>query len=68
MIQYDELNRRIAESGLTKTFISGQMGLSTNGLRKKLDGRSSFTIDETTTLCNVLHFSKSELLRIFFAQ
>lgn len=54
------LNRKIEASGLTKTHIAKQMGLSLQGLLNKLNGKTDFTRKEVNVLCEVLNITDLE--------
>lgn len=54
------LNRKIEASGLTKTHIAKQMGLSLQGLLNKLNGKTDFTRKEVNVLCQILDITDLE--------
>lgn len=67
MVDTQLLIDEIEASGLKKGFIAGEMGLTTQGLAKKIKtGR--FTTDEAYDLCNIIRIvSEEKRNRIFFA-
>lgn len=54
MIDTQALDERIKESGLSKTFIAGKLGISRYALYCKLDGKTVFTYPEAETLGDIL--------------
>lgn len=68
MTDTKELNRLICESGLTKTYIARNLGITLYGFQKKRENRSQFTAEEIGILCKLLKIkSLRERDRIFFA-
>ena len=48
---------KIAESGFTQKSLAAQIGMSENTLSSRLNGKSSFNVDEVLTICDVLNIS-----------
>lgn len=68
MTDTKELERRIAESGLKKSYIAQQMGISRMSLYNKVSGEREFTTGEVKALCEVLNITRlADKERIFFA-
>ena len=61
------LRARIKESGLKLDHIEKQLGLSDNGFRNKLYGRTDFTTSEAAKLAEVLRLTSDDLEQIFFS-
>lgn len=63
-----ELNKRIRNSGLTKSYIAKKLGITLYGFQKKRENRSQFTAEEIKILCELLSINTlREKERIFFA-
>lgn len=54
MADIKRINDIISSKGLKKSFIAEQIGVSINGITRKLDGRSEFKAGEIVELCRVL--------------
>lgn len=61
------LNNRINCSGLSKSYIAESLGITRQGLSKKLNGESEFKGSEIKKLSNLLGMSIEEKEFIFFA-
>ena len=63
------LDKKIRDSGLRIGFICEQLGISYPGFQKKLknEGGSEFKPSEITVLAELLHLTREEIDRIFFA-
>ena len=66
MVNTNKLKAMIVEKGITQTSLSGKLGLSIQGLNKKLNGRSPITLDEAYTLIDLLEIQ--DPVEIFFAR
>lgn len=62
------LEKFIDESGYRLDFIARKMGLTYQGLRNKMTGKSEFKTREVTILSNLLGLTSEQRDRIFFAQ
>lgn len=63
-----ELNRLIHESGLTKSYIADNLGISLYSFQLKRENKSQFTAEQIKILCELLNIkSLKEKERIFFA-
>lgn len=61
------LNRKIDESGLKKVFIADQLGISTQALNDKINGKTPFRKSEIFVLCHFTNISDNdEKTKIFF--
>lgn len=67
MTNTDRLQRKIEKSGLKLSYIANQMGISRNGLYKKIRNQTPFDQYEIDSLCNILNISLEEKENIFFA-
>ena len=63
------LEKKIRDSGLRIGFICEQLGISYPGFQKKLknEGGSEFKPSEIMVLAELLHLTREEIDRIFFA-
>ena len=69
MIDLTMLNEVIKESGKTQKHIAKVMGLTREGLRLKLIGRSDFKTEEVNSICRELGINNAAMRnRIFFAK
>lgn len=67
MVDSKLLNQKIEDSGLKKSYIATQIGVTRAGFYNKLNNRSEFTTGEVSTLCKLLSITKlSEKESIFF--
>lgn len=68
MTNTKELNRRIRESGLTKSYLAAKLGISLYSFQLKRENKSQFTAEQIKILCKLLKIeSLKEKERIFFA-
>jgi len=66
MVNTQYLEKKIKDSGKTKTFLADKCGLSRVGFYKKANGEFDFTESEATILCDELNVtSMSERRKIF---
>ena len=62
------LKEKIKSSGLKMKYIAERLGLSTYGLRLKIENKSEFKTSEVAALCEILHITAlEEKEAIFFA-
>ena len=67
MIDTKELEKRIAESGKTKSYLSKKMGITIQTLRLKLKNLSDFTTSQVDILCKELNITRlTDKEKIFF--
>lgn len=59
MVNKEELNKRIKDSGLKKTFLAKALGLSRQGFFNKCEGIQEFNADEINILCKLLKITKA---------
>lgn len=62
------LKSRIAREGFSQEEMAHKMGLTRNGLIKKLIGESEFWVDEVALLTELLNLTKEEEDLIFFGR
>lgn len=68
MTNTDELCKLIDNSGFKMKFIAEKVGLTYQGLKNKVEGKTEFTTSEVKSLCELLRISSlKEKERIFFA-
>lgn len=65
MINIELLKQKIEESGYRFSWIAKQVGLSSYGLRKKVNGENGFYTDEMNKLCQILKIDNKERKKIF---
>lgn len=66
MVDTQYLENLISESGIKKTYLADQLGISIQTLRLKILGKSDFTIKEVNALCKELGITKlSDKEKIF---
>lgn len=61
------LNEEIKKSGKTITHLSKIMGISREGLYKKLNGETEFKVSEASLIVNELNLDNELKTKIFFA-
>ena len=61
-----KLRQAIDDNGIKLKFICEKLGLSRQGLYKKMNGRSEFTVSETKEIQEILGLSNEERDAIFF--
>jgi len=66
MIDYNGLNERVKESGMTKAFIAKKLGITRANLYDKLRGKRMFDSIEISILKDILHLDDATFLKIFF--
>ncbi len=62
MINYSVLHDEIKQSGMTIKSIADCIGVSREGLYKKLNGESDFRLSEFLKLCSTLNIKKEQVL------
>ena len=67
MVKADKITERMKELKLRKEQVSTALGISLGSLNNKLSGRTAFTVQEARDLAEILHFSKEEMLDVFFS-
>ena len=68
MTNTETLKVKIKEKGLKKGFIAKELNLSYAWLKKRLDGKKDFTVNEMQILCRLLDLNAEEKKVIFFAE
>lgn len=61
------LNKTISDSGVTITFLAEKLGITREGLYKKLNGKTEFKASEIVKVQNVLKLTDEKRDEIFFA-
>lgn len=54
MINAKKLRGKMAECGFTQEQLAQRIGVSTNTLSRKINGKIKFTVDEAVSICTVL--------------
>ena len=62
------LRNKINESGYKISFVAKQVGITYQGLLKKINNETEFKANEIQALCNLLKICMEEKEKIFFAQ
>ena len=68
MVDTNNLNKRIKESGIKKESISSYLGISIGSLNNKLAKRTEFTLPEAKALQKILGLTNDEAITVFFAE
>ena len=68
MVDLTALNARVSASGIKRTAISNEMGISAPTLRRKLRGQTPLTANDIDALGSILNLSSADIRRIFFAK
>lgn len=66
MVKAQKITDKMKELNLNKESICAALGISVSSLNNKLHGRTAFTVQEARDISEILHFSKEEMLDIFF--
>lgn len=67
-MDYEGLNQVIETSGLKKSYIAEQLGLSERVFFSRVKGETQFKLDEAVALCEILRMTKMQRERIFFTR
>lgn len=62
------LEQVLEESGFRLEYIAKQMGLTYQGFRNKIIGKSEFKTREVSALCSILGLTSEMRDKIFFAE
>lgn len=62
------LSEEISSSGVTITFIAVRLGITREGLYKKLNGETEFKASEIVAMQDILHLTNKKRDTIFFAK
>ena len=68
MTNSEKLNRVISDSGMTITSIASKLGITREGLYKKLNNDTEFKASEISKMQAILHLSNEKRDEIFFAK
>ena len=68
MTDTDRLKEKMGESGLKIVFIARKIGLTYQGLLKKINNETEFKASEIQSLCDLLHIDTEEKEAIFFCR
>lgn len=67
LVDTEELRKLIKERGLKYGYIASEMGLSTYGLQRKVDGITDFKAKEIVELTSLLRLTKAQRDSIFLS-
>lgn len=67
LINKNALKNAIGKSGVSVTFLAEKMGISREGLYKKINGETEFKASEIFDLQKTLHLTNAKRDAIFFA-
>jgi len=67
-MNYELLNERIRESGMTMIAIAKKLGILRETLYSRLNGKTEFKASEILKISQVLNLSNVDRDRIFFAE
>ena len=60
---------KMLEHGFTQRSLANVLGMNTNTLNSKINNKTSFTVEEASKLCELLHISAApEKCALFFAE
>ena len=65
MAQIELLNRLIDEKGIKRSFIAKKLGITPQGLYKKLNGSSNFRGGEMRLMGRILDLDDHQMVEIF---
>lgn len=65
-MDFDLLKNKIETSGLKIKAIAERLNISYHALKKKLDNKTKFNVEEVKALKNILNLSDSDFKEIFF--
>ena len=68
MTDTEKLGAVIADSGMTITAIARKLGITREGLYKKLNNETEFKASEISTMQKILNLSNEKRDEIFFAE
>ena len=68
MIDSKELNRIIRDSGMKREHIAKILGITSNSLKNKIEGRTDFKSKEILVLKKILNLSIGQIGQIFFGE
>ena len=68
MTDTKRLRQKIEESGIKYTFIAEKLGLTKQGLSRKLEDGTDFKVPQMFILKDILRLSAKEAREIFFAE
>lgn len=68
MTDFDELKKKIDDSGMTMTAIADKANILRATLYNRLNGVGEFSASEIVALSSVLHLTKAERDHIFLGQ
>lgn len=68
MTDSELLKKKIAESGISMSYIAKKMGISREGLYKKINNISEFKASEIFAIKEILNLSAEERDDIFFTR
>ena len=66
MLNTELLKKKIDDSGLKTGFIVDKLGISHQAYLNKINGYTSFKLDEIQNLCNILNLSAKDREEVFF--
>lgn len=67
MTDVEKLKEKIDASGLKIKYLAEQLGLSYQGLRKKITGETEFNGSQIQNMSRLLNLSQKDIRLIFFA-
>lgn len=68
MLNKNKLLGRMAEQGYTQKMLADELGIGTNTMNSKINGKSSFTLEQADCICAILGITEAcDKGEIFFA-
>lgn len=68
MISVQDLELYIKKSGLKKSFLCKQLGISSNAWNRRMHGKTDMKVSEVQLLIDLLDIPNNEISKIFFNQ
>lgn len=68
MVDLNALNARVYASGVKRTVLAQEIGVSQPTLRRKLRGMTPITANDIEAFGRVLNLSRADVTKIFFAR
>lgn len=69
MLNRNRFKGAIAKAGMTQNALAKELRISENTMSSRVTGKSSFTVDEVDSICNILKISDpEEKAEIFLAR
>lgn len=64
-MNYDYIRGRMAEYRVSQREVAQLMGISVQSFNRKINSKRAFTVEEATSLCNILNIPTQKRAEIF---